>query len=196
MFLELHIALKVGTSPMCWVEPGLVPCASFAGLFPQAGLYCGEDLDRLFPMASPSSPVASRRGGTFCHPVLCSPRVVTESESPYSFPLSSTLRFAGGSVPCAPEHPPGLFNTGPYTWVSCVWVGTVGGVDATHGAAAQVKFPLLSPGEGGGHCLQRVLLSRGLSYAGLLFLQVKPRFSSALKVDTFLLGERPVSAPC
>lgn len=83
--------------------------------------------------------MGSSQGGTSRHPMLCSPPVMKDAELPYSFPPPP--HFAGGVVPCAPKHPSGLFNAGPYGDVPCVWVGAVGRVDAKDGAAAQVRFP-------------------------------------------------------
>lgn len=71
--------------------------------------------------------------------MICSPLVTKDSELPFSVP-SPLPHFAGGAVPCTPEHPPGLFNAGPYGDVPCVWVGAVGRVDAKDGATAQVVF--------------------------------------------------------
>lgn len=140
--LELRVSPKVGTSWVCWVEPGPVPHALLVPGFSSAAGLCRQEACRtsavsfrwLCRVARCICPVGSSRGGTSCCPVLCSPPETKDSVN------SPPPRFAGGAVPCTPEHPPVLFNAGPYRDVPCVWVGAVGKVDAKGGAAAQVRF--------------------------------------------------------
>lgn len=148
-------------------------------------------------MALPSSPVASSWGGTFLPPcTLFSSSSEAPSESPYSFALSPTLHFARGAVLCTPEHPPGCLTL-VLTDGRCVFEsGPLVGLMLHMELPLKSSFLCLAPEKEKGTACSRFCCARGLSCAGILFLQLKPHCSSALKVYMFLLGERPVSAPC